>query len=444
MAHDQRRQQSNRNKDRTTSNSQPPPQTADTDDPKRIANRLAQRKFRRQRKDYIAHLENELALCRAGASDELTQRRQEVAKLHEEKAELRELLEHVANTIARVCRVDITICDQGSRPEVHAGPVTPSQTESHGGDDDQIAHVAEQRKNLAQRHAVVEEGRVDFDMEADVSTPNHNHHDHAQDDGQTIVVRLADEAPAVEADLDATTSQVDNTKSGLTQDTLAVVALQSPVQDQLPMDMSMTWDDGAYEPGEDCLVPLEDSETSANSIQASIKFPDKNQENLLLPVPSNKFMPHLDQILFAAPGVLRGICRSSGCPGRHGGSEKTQLMSIMLRRQVDEAVGSCLSSGGLESLESIQAMESTLVTSIVNAIVSMYSMATRMLGIHSMCLAGGSAWVVWQIAKTFWVLPRLADAGIVARAAELGFSSDLFGDSMPEWLRPTDIQKTFE
>jgi hypothetical protein len=291
---------------------------------------------------------------------------------------------------------------------------------------------------------MVDGEQADFDIEAHLTTQNHDHHDHTQDDDQTIVVRLADEAPTIEADLGATTSQVDNTKSGRTQNTLAVVALPSPVQDQLPMDMSVTWDDGAYEPGEDRLVPLEDSGTSGNSSQQSIEFPDKNQENLPLPVSSNKFAPRFDQILFAAPGTLRGICRSSGCPGRHGGSEKTQLMSIMLRRQVDEAVGYCLNSGQLESLESIQAMESTLVTTIVNAIVSMHSMATSMLGIHSMCLAGGSAWVVWQIAKTFWVLPRLADSGIVARAAELGFSSDLFGDSMPDWLRPTDIQKTFE
>ncbi|KAL6152116.1 hypothetical protein ACJBU6_09001 [Exserohilum turcicum] len=64
---------------------------SDPDESKRVANGLAQRKFRRQRRDYIAHLEQELALCRESATGELVHRRQEIARLNQEKTELRDL-----------------------------------------------------------------------------------------------------------------------------------------------------------------------------------------------------------------------------------------------------------------------------------------------------------------------------------------------------------------
>ncbi|KAJ1323987.1 bZIP-type transcription factor MBZ1 [Microdochium nivale] len=85
---------------------------ADVDENKRVANRLAQRKFRRQRKDYVAHLEHELALCRRGVDEELLHRRQEVAQLHEDKAGLREMLQQVAACLGRVCGVTVSIGDE--------------------------------------------------------------------------------------------------------------------------------------------------------------------------------------------------------------------------------------------------------------------------------------------------------------------------------------------
>lgn len=66
---------------------------------KRSVNRLVQQKFRRQRKDYIAHLERELALCRAGGNDKLVQRRHEVTRLRERQRELWALLETIISTL---------------------------------------------------------------------------------------------------------------------------------------------------------------------------------------------------------------------------------------------------------------------------------------------------------------------------------------------------------
>jgi hypothetical protein len=118
-------------------------------------------------------------------------------------------------------------------------------------------------------------------------------------------------------------------------------------------------------------------------------------------------------------------------------------MSMILRRQVDEVVDSC-SRMSVDSLQSVQILEGNLVNGLIDIILSISASATQLLGLQSLCLCGANVWYVWQIVKTFWVLPRLADAGIISAAAELGFESDVFRDTMPHWMRPTDIQKTFE
>jgi hypothetical protein len=117
---------------------------------------------------------------------------------------------------------------------------------------------------------------------------------------------------------------------------------------------------------------------------------------------------------------------------------------MLLRRRVDEVVDLSSRPGPLESNFSLEALEKTLVDGIVEVILSLQTTAIQVLGLESICLSGGSAWVVWQIVKTFWVLPRLADSGVLEYATKLGFESDVLRDTMPAWLRPTDIQKTFE
>ncbi|KAH4089078.1 hypothetical protein HBH46_194540 [Parastagonospora nodorum] len=85
---------------------------------KRTANRLTQQKFRRQRKDYIAQLETELAMCRAGASEELVQRRQQVEQLAAEKKILRDMLIKVAHSLGNACGLDVTLtCPCATRSE---------------------------------------------------------------------------------------------------------------------------------------------------------------------------------------------------------------------------------------------------------------------------------------------------------------------------------------
>ncbi|KAL6229374.1 hypothetical protein BDW75DRAFT_245789 [Aspergillus navahoensis] len=69
---------------------------------KRASNRDAQRKFRRQRKDYIARLEREVALYRAGGDTALTECRKEVEKLRERHQQLQDLLLTVSSTLRRI------------------------------------------------------------------------------------------------------------------------------------------------------------------------------------------------------------------------------------------------------------------------------------------------------------------------------------------------------
>jgi hypothetical protein len=88
------------------------------EDQKRLANRIAQRKFRRQRKDYIAQLERELAICKDGAEAELLQRRKDVEKLRSEQAELRSLLDHVVKNLQRICGEDNDHGNVSDAPEL--------------------------------------------------------------------------------------------------------------------------------------------------------------------------------------------------------------------------------------------------------------------------------------------------------------------------------------
>ncbi|KAL6169746.1 hypothetical protein ACJQWK_04746 [Exserohilum turcicum] len=138
-----------------------------------------------------------------------------------------------------------------------------------------------------------------------------------------------------------------------------------------------------------------------------------------------------------------------GCTSRHNGSDKSQIMAIMLQCRVEEVVDPCirLYQGQLQGqaqTQLLQVLETTLVDGLTEAILSLQTLAFTLLGIRTMCLTGGITWIVWQMTKTLWVLPRLTDAGILACVTENGYSSDMFRDTMPDWLRPIDIQKTFE
>jgi hypothetical protein len=430
---------------RAAADSQPNNSLPDGEDSKRVANRLAQRKFRRQRKDYITHLENELALCRAGASEELEHRRQEVTRLHEDKAELREILEHVACNLGRICGVEISIAGVTMQRQHNAPvcPITPSRTESYCGYNPSASGRSRQGKMPFARGKESftdgvnrEDPETADDQEEASAAPFDNSMQNAVLNEDTDLQFMTDAAPILLSDLC-------NQASGHSQTSVVVPA---PIQDELPIDLSMVWNGASGEPQQRCSVGTEHERQHQGDegkvLQPSAEYTHKDTQRLLKG--SESLISDFSSFLLNAPGTLRNICHSSGCPGHHIGSDKTQLMTIMLRRQVDQLVEPCSRSGDLISLQSIQAMEESLVTGLVDVILSMQSISMQLLGIESMCLSGGCAWVVWQIVKTFWVLPRLADCGVLATATELGFESDVFRDTMPAWLRPTDIQKAFE
>ncbi|PCD20067.1 hypothetical protein FGRA07_11807 [Fusarium graminearum] len=432
---------------RAAANSQPDNSLPHAEDSKRVANRLAQRKFRRQRKDYITHLENELALCRAGASEELDHRRQEVARLHEEKAELTELLEHVACNLSRICGVDISIAGVSMQRQHDApvGPITPSRTESNCGYNPSASGQSAQGERPSVRgQEPFTDGtnREDLeranDQEEASAAPFDTSMQNAVLDADIDLHFMTDHAPIQPSDL---CSQA----SGPVENNIIAQAL---IQDELPIDLSMVWNGESGESQQRCSVGPEHQDQGQHQGEGgsfhepSAELTNKDVQPLL--TGSESLMLDFNSFLLTAPGTLRNICRSSGCSGRHNGSDRTQLLSMMLRRQIDEVVEPCCRSGDLVSLQSFQAMEETLVNGLVDVILSTHAIAVQLLRIESMCLSGGCLWVVWQIVKTFWVLPRLANCGVLATATELGFESDVFRNTMPAWLRPTDIQKTFE
>jgi hypothetical protein len=85
---------------------------------KRASNRDAQRKFRRQRKDYIARLEQEVALYRAGGDTALTACRREVEQLRARQQQLQDLLLTVTGTLRRFAEDPIEL-RKDSREMLH-------------------------------------------------------------------------------------------------------------------------------------------------------------------------------------------------------------------------------------------------------------------------------------------------------------------------------------
>ncbi|QPC63169.1 hypothetical protein HYE67_005400 [Fusarium culmorum] len=432
---------------RAAANSQPDNSLPHAEDSKRVANRLAQRKFRRQRKDYITHLENELALCRAGASEELDHRRQEVARLHEEKAELTELLEHVACNLSRICGVDISIAGVSMQRQHDApvGPITPSRTESNCGYNPSASGQSAQGERPSVRG---QEPFTDCTNREDLERGN----DQEEASAASFDTSMQNAVLDVDIDLHFMTDHAPIQPSDLCSQASGPVEnsiiAQAPIRDELPIDLSMVWNGESGESQQRCSVGPEHQDQGQHQGEGgsfhepSAELTNKDVQPLL--TGSESLMLDFNSFLLTAPGTLRNICRSSGCSGRHNGSDRTQLLSIMLRRQIDEVVEPCCRSGDLVSLQSFQTMEETLVNGLVDVILSTHAIAVQLLRIESMCLSGGCLWVVWQIVKTFWVLPRLANCGVLATATELGFESDVFRNTMPAWLRPTDIQKTFE
>ena len=432
---------------RAAANSQPDNSLPDAEHSKRVANRLAQRKFRRQRKDYITHLENELALCRAGASEELDHRRQEVVRLHEEKAALRELLEHVTCNLSRICGTDMSIAAIPTQRQ-HDPPVcptTPSQTGSHCDYNPSGSCHSTQGERPSERG---QEPFTDDTSREDLERVN----DHEGASAAQFDTSMPNDVLSADASLQFMTddtpiqpSELCSHASGPAQPSTNIIA-QAPIQDELSIDLSLVWN-GVSGGSQQCDSVGSDHDDQHRFEGGGFHQPSADhtcQDAQLLSMGRESLMSDFNSFSLRAPRNLRNICRSSGCSGRHEKSDRTQLMSIMLRRRTDEVLDSCTRSGDLASLQSIQAMEQTLVNGLVNTILSMQAMSMQLLGIEAMPLSGGCAWVVWQIVKTFWVLPRLADCGVLATAAELGFYSDVFHDTMPAWLRPTDIQKTFE
>ena len=434
---------------RAAANSQTNNSLPDAEDSKRVANRLAQRKFRRQRKDYITQLESELALCRAGASEELDHRRQEVVRLHEEKAALRELLEHVACSLSRICGTDISIAGTSTHRQ-HDAPVcsttTPSRTESHcdyNPSGSCHSTQGERPSERGQEPFTDDTNREDLERATDQEEASAAQSDTSM---PSTVLNVDTSLQFMTDDAPIQPSELCSHASGPAQPSTNIIA-QTPIQDELSIDFSLIWNGVSGESQRRDSVGADrhaqrQFEGGGRFHQPSADDTIEDARRLLMGRKSP--MSDFNSFPLRAPGNLRNICRSSGCLGRHDKSDKTQLMTIMLRHRTDEVLDSCTRSGDLVSLQSLQAMEQTLVNGLVNIILSMQAMSMQLLGIESMSLSGGCAWVTWQIVKTFWVLPRLADCGVLATATELGFYTDVFHDTMPAWLRPTDIQKAFE
>lgn len=432
---------------RAAANSQPDNSLPNAEDSKRVANRLAQRKFRRQRKDYITHLENELALCRAGASEELDHRRQEVARLHEEKAALRELLEHVACNLSRICGTDISIAGISTKcqNDTPACPTTPSRIQWHCDYNSSASFHSthsERPSEPGQEPFADDTNREDLGRSIDQEEVSEAQIDNSM---PNAVLKADISLQFMTDDAPIQPSELCSHASGPAQPSTNIIA-QTPIQDELSADLSLIWDGGFGESQQRDSVGADNHDQRQFEGGSFHQSPadNTNEDAQRLSMGRDSLTSDFNSFPFRAPGTLRNICRSSGCLGRHDKSDKIQLMSLMLRRRTDEVLDSCTRSGDLVSLQSIQAMEQTLVNGLVDTILSMQVMSMQLLGIESMSLSGGCAWIVWQIVKTSWVLPRLADCGVLATATELGFYSDVFHDTMPAWLRPTDIQKTFE
>lgn len=456
------------------------PSTLASAESKRAANRVAQRKFRRQHKDYVTRLEKELELSRAGASEELRHHQQEIKRLKDQQLKFRRLIDSVIKNMRKIVgdNEDLDMYeDQRSEDGIaeNGGP--------HGqmlcGDSSQTSQADQRRMLSNTRHAE----RDDATSELTAAAPRNTRCTHCFPGGSAAstagiesmsapgsprsaghsTIGLEDVEPArYQTQALGTLTTLEqapigigphNNMSGLTPvheknglwdasetvafsqsmhmgDPTGVATLEHIGQTDLGINENhmLSIDTSGVE-----LVDMEDNSPPMHSNLTHIlpldripQFQQRDQQDMQLK------LHHLRSSQLACPEsrVSSVIVRTS-------------LVPLVFFRRVSDFLDSYLTPERLQTTP-LDVFQAELAGKLAEVVVCVMDSYLRMLNVKDFAMYRGSAWVLWHIAKSELVLPRLRTMPIFANVFKNPTAFDIFCESRPCWMQPTDLQKTLQ
>lgn len=444
---------------------------AAAEDQKRLANRIAQRKFRRQRKDYIAQLERELAICKAGADAELSQRRKDVEKLRGERAELRSLLDHVVKSLQRICAEDGDEVDPsipvnpksrsaqlgvpfpttagpdptapregplssspgaGISPRESPGAVANMPSAGDGDQRDPTRHSSSYRRQDAGRDQLDPTGLAAMCGQRNSNrytpqSPQSGINGFMSTHESLLWAVSGDSCDATMAQDDPRIiSQIDPSGSGIQFNDSSCYNPCAPLDTLEIAKHDFTFQSNHAEPSSISSIhpPAEGNGYLLDASGEGDEPGDRNDGNHHEHGTGTQCPPTLD-----AQEVMR-----------HPKLRTVEMLSMLVRRRT-EALADCCIAEHNPNTGSLQVLNDRLnhgLVEIISMSMSMYLSAYK----TPVRMYGGFSWVIWHILKSNIIIPRLTSHGVIDAATDFDETLDVLRDNTPHWLKPTEVQRS--
>lgn len=456
------------------------PSTLASAESKRAANRVAQRKFRRQHKDYVARLERELELSRAGASEELRHHQQEIKRLKDQQLKFRRLLDSVIKNMQKIIGDDedlemyeghrsvecipengvpnsqMPCCDNSRTAQAHrshmftrtsnaeqdAAKFEPTATalttavctncvpgdcatsttgiesmsaqyspESGGCSTNGLEDVetTTYRPPELDDLATIEQTPVGIVPESNLPgyTPLHLGKSGVCNAGETITF-----LPSI---------HLGNPTGATASEHIGQIDLRVYENHTFPIDTaeveSINFEDNS---------PIHSNLTRMLSLDKMPQFQHRVRENM-------QFKPHhsrYSQLSSSTSRITSVVVRTS-------------LVPVVFYRRVSDFLDSYLTTERVQNTP-LDVFQAELAGKLAEVVVCVMDSYLRMLNVKDFSMYRGSAWVLWHIAKSELVLPRLRMLPIFADVLKNPAAYDIFCESRPYWMQHTDIQKALQ
>jgi hypothetical protein len=391
------------------------PATASAED-KRAANRLAQRKFRRQHKNYVAQLEKELELARAGAGEQFRHHAREIQRLRGQQVQLRNLLDHVVVTLRKITEGSGTEGAGEAEGSVDTETSTGMSVDSCNGsyqrpEDWALVNGVEGAKGSETPWAQIPQF-LDWFQATACPQPQQPF---VPNNGPAGFNGVAGNGTAPQAPMPQQPVTLGNELS-----------IQETTAGLTPLMVSIQALDGVPNPTEADLTRLWELPHSPTDPGAEPHHPHHSQ-NVVNGIPDlNNLVP--------APPV-----RSFGSIPM----DRATFMPYIFFRKVNDFLNTYLTPDNLTQ-QPLETLESDIAGQLAEIAVGIMEPFLRTLQITSFSMYRGSVYVLWHLAKAEWAMPRLVKIPMLMTKSWKGGASDLFQETRPYWLRPTNLQKSRE
>ncbi|KIX01171.1 uncharacterized protein Z518_08896 [Rhinocladiella mackenziei CBS 650.93] len=434
------------------------------DDPKRLANRLAQRKFREQRKNYISLLERELALCHSGASNELLRRRRECERLEKERDELLGLLHTVAEVLRRYTR-------PWEPSEVEGDSTIDQGVPEEGSQDSSPPNNLRAFVNVANNH---DPSNIDIaDTAATTLYPETN--------GATWMSSIPRNGSV---GMDGCDIQPQSTSGvfpnvlhpdspahyqlpGIQNSPIELDPFSSQPQPNHPGRSNGNWSADQFFPSFaktsqpllfDSIETADNTEPVVTSSQWGMAGPEANPPPRRVAENHYSLGPH-GKAWVTPPPMPTGFSLADSANGqpipgslsifsgllnrRKPWAERVDLLFLLLQRSITQFLTEYNIPVKLKTftLQNIDREVCDGITKIVSRTIRDAFCAMNFTGF---AMIGGSAWVVWQLVKNTLVFPCLKDFDGSRHLSDKDGLLELLRDTLPDWLKPTDLQLAIE